>query len=200
VSTVRNHAFLSPMPILMESVSHVASSVQALEPFIMRIPTEILYHIFNYLVPHARLLIGHDDFSDILAVRATCRVFGAISSNLRFWYDEDFCFSQLIARRSNSPRKFDALKHETRVQGLFNCLAADQVLMEKMGRKRAWSFRTAPTLITAAQAIPSFQLHITSLYYESYVADLTSCPFPSIQLWFHIFGIMPKFDDPLDFG
>ena len=161
----------------------------------MHIPTEVLYYIFNYLVPHGKILVGHDDFSDILSVRATCRAFRVISSKLKFWYDEDFCFSQLIPRRFNSLGKFEALEHESRARGLLNCLNADQVLMETIGRKTAWSFRTVPNLVAVAQSIPSFQLHITSLDYESYGAEFLSeatCPLPSINFGFTYLAWCPN--------
>ena len=146
-------------------------------------------------MPHGISLIGHNDFSDILSVRATCRAFRAISSTLKFWYDEHFCFSQLIPPRISSLGKFEALEHETRTRGLLNCLNADQALMETMGRKRAWSFRTVPTLVAVAQSIPSFQLHITSLYYEAYGPEFISeatCPLPSINFGFTYLALCPN--------
>ena len=109
---------------------------------------------------------------------------------------------QLIPRRINSLGKFEALEHETRARGLLNCLNADEVLMETMGRKRSWSFRTVPTLVAVAQSIPSFQLHITSLYYESYSAEFMSeatCPLPSINFGFKYLALCPNMSDPLDF-
>ena len=158
--------------------------MQTREPFILRLPTEVLFDIFNSLTPHGISLIVHHDFSDIFAVRGSCRTFRAISSTLEFWYNEYFCLTQLIPKRFNSLGQLNALEQETRACGLLDCLKADEVLMETMGRKTVWLFSTVSTLVAVSQCIPSFRLRATSLVYESLSPDFmpeAASPLPSIN-------------------
>jgi F-box domain len=162
------------IPTKSLSLSSETSAIQRDEPLVLRLPTEILFEIFDLLTPRGKILMGPDDFTNILAVRSTCRAFRAISSTLKFWYDEYFCVSNLVPKRYDSSGKFEALDHDTRALRLLECFKADRVLMETMGRKIAWSFSTLSLLIAASQFIPSFRLRIISLYYEPYSTDIVS--------------------------
>src|SRR5947207_15646991 len=103
------------------------------EPPIFRLPTELLYEILNYVAPHGRALIVHKKFSDVFAVRSTCRAFRTLSSELKIWYDDKFCYTRVVRRRLRSSGKFNAYDFETRAQGFLNILAADKRLMQTMG-------------------------------------------------------------------
>ena len=144
------------------------------EPPIFRLPTELLYQILNHVTPHGRSLISHENYSDVFAIRSTCRAFRTISSELKFWYDEKFCYTRLIPRRLRSSSKFDAYDFETRAQGLLDTLAADKRLMQTMGRKKEWSFRSLLALSTIDRCIPSFRNTVTDLSIEFFTPDYMS--------------------------
>jgi hypothetical protein len=144
----------------------------------MSLPTEVLWEIFGYLTPHGTGVIGHRDYTDILSVRATCRTFRAVSNTLKFWYDDHFCFSNLIwesyIRRLNSDgKKFNGLEFERRTLALFNSLKADKALLATMGRNKEWDFSTVAMLVTVAECMPGFHQNTTAVNIESYhVSDM----------------------------
>jgi hypothetical protein len=161
----------------MDSISGATSPTKAKIPlpFIMRLPLEVLYDIFDHVTP-CELLVDAElnYYRDLRSLRATCRVFRAINSNLKLWYDDSFCFDSLLERGTSA--EFNPEKREARTRGLFDCFKSDEALLKTMARKRCWSFRTAPTLIHVAQSIPQFRVHITTLHYETYWQTDPSTP------------------------
>lgn len=186
-----------PLRALMESsaLSNATSSMPARESWILRLPLELLYKIFDLLTPYNMIRAESNDFTDILAVRNTCRGLRAICSTLKFWYDENFCISQLIPRHYDHRRKFKHLDHDNRAQRLLECFKADEILMETMKRKGTWSFCTTSALIVASQCVPSFNQQITSLIYESYSIEYLSnlpSPLPPFNSAFEHLGFCPN--------
>lgn len=136
---------------------------------ILDFPTEVLSDIFEHLTPQRTLESFCLDYSDIFAVRGTCRTFRAISSTLRLWYDDDFDLSDVV--RGVLPRvdgHIDVTDLEIGGRRLLACLAKDKVLLETMSRKQHCSFRTVPNLIQYSDTIPNFRTTITVLVYEVY--------------------------------
>ena len=153
------------------------------EPPIFRLPTELLYEILNHVVPYYECLFtSRKDYSNVFAIRATCRAFRILSSELKFWYDDKFCYTRLVPRILHSSDKFDAYDFETRAQGLLDTLAADKRLMQTMGRRKDWSFRSLLALSTIDRCIPSFRNTVTGLSLEFFSPDYISefAPLPTV--------------------
>jgi len=163
---------------------------------ILDFPTEVLSDIFDHLAPGRKDLASFFlDYSDIFAVRGTCRTFRAISSTLRLWYDDDFDLSDVV--RGVLPRadgRIDVTDLEIGERRLFACLASDKVLLDTMSRKQHWSFRTVPTLIQYTDTIPNFRTTITKLNYEVYHScqDLDELPQVSINDGLAHLGRLPN--------
>ena len=126
-------------------------------PPILYLPNEILHEIFSYLTCHETSIRFCEDFSDIFAIRGTCRTFRTISSELKFWYDDSFRISQLVRAPNNELGLFDEFDHDASFQGLIECLANDQRLVHTIGLKKEWSFTTFATLMSVIQYVPAFR-------------------------------------------
>jgi hypothetical protein len=163
---------------------------------ILDFPTEVLSDIFDYLTPRPKTLESFvRDYSDIFAVRRTCRTFRAIGSTLRLWYDDDFDLSDVV--RGVLPLddgRIDVTDLEIGGRQLFACLAKDKVLLETMSRKQHWSFRTVPSLIQHTDTIPNFRTTITDLSYEVYDSwqEPGALPQVSINDALDHLGILPN--------
>jgi hypothetical protein len=165
-------------------------------PHIVDLPFEILSEIFDNLTPHGRDLLRYKDYSDLFAVRGTCRTFRAISSTLRVWYDEDFCISHVVRymlKSTQSPEVFDPVAHEACVCGLIGSLKNDEILLQTLTLQQCYSFRTVPTLILFSECIPSFRMNITSLVYETYrMMNDSRCNIQSINIGLAHLGLCPN--------
>jgi hypothetical protein len=141
---------------------------------ILDFPSEVLSGIFDHLSTSRRKdpESFFRDYSDIFAIRGTCRTFRAISSTLRLWYDDDFDLSDVVRVHVTLPLadgRIDPTDLEIGERRLLACLVKDKVLLDTMSRKKSWSFRTVPTLIQYTDTIPNFRTTITELNYEVYL-------------------------------
>ena len=133
---------------------------------ILDFPVEVLCEIFICLIPDRfeEYPFDSNGYSDLFAVRWTCRAFRMISSTLPHWYNGNFNLGDIVLgvfRRKVKRTEFADIEGGTR--RLLECLKEDKVLLETMSRKQCWDFRAMATLMQFSDTIPGFRTTIKGL-------------------------------------
>lgn len=127
-------------------------------PWILRIPNEILHHIFcslyalSFLQPFVQYQSNGQEYevSQMLVLRSVCRHFRAIATGANFWCQDSFQFRNLVPPRYRT-------RDCSREREFLGALFSDENLAYSVGqRKTDWTFGTRDEVLAVLDGVPLF--------------------------------------------
>ena len=127
------------------------------EPWILRIPNEILHHIFSLLrlsavQPFVKYELNGKEYevSQMLVLRSVCRHFRAIVTESNFWCLDSFRFRDLVPPRY-------VTKDCSREREFLKVLFSDENLADSVGRRKTdWTFGSRDEVMAILDGVPLF--------------------------------------------
>lgn len=131
-------------------------------PFIFTLPNETLLHICSLLSPYDRVRFRANDdvehnLPQILILRSISRRFREISYYLRFWYEDDADFSDMLPSIANKYVQSFRERH------FFDALYKDKCLINCLSKKTGWVFSSMENLLHVLAAVPLFRSSVRRL-------------------------------------
>ena len=139
--------------------------------YLLQLPPELLVTIIELVTPSAEDSRLCSKISTLLALRWTCRTFRCLVDLSSLWYDDSFSFETLSRRIKDPGTEFVVDESEERAVRFLSTFAGDAMLLERMGRKRIWEFRSLVALEAVEQLVKPFCDVVKSIHLSFYASS-----------------------------
>ena len=138
---------------------------------ILRMPNEILSHIFSFLPdlshnqPFVSYYLNGKEYkvAQMLVLRSVCRLFRAVTAELDFWYDADFQFADLVT----SSYEIGSFVRSYNEERFLKVLFTDAGLVDSLGRRKTdWMFESLEGVTAVMEGVPLFTQNARVIHLE----------------------------------
>jgi len=171
-------------------------------PLILRLPNEVLRNILSYVYnlscdePFVQYTLDGEEheISQMLVLGSVCCHFRAITAQLDFWCDPNFCFADLIPR-SPLAGSVDGYYDGQLLAALFS----DWNLVNSLGqRKKDWIFESYEGLMVVLEGVPLFRQNTRAIHLEIIEEEDCHAAMKALAAYSHITKFSTHYTTTID--